>query len=128
MLSSSDMREKDIKLCTKLFFISSADGRSRQLQVDRSPCFLNLKGMCRLLVGEGAWQWALKRGLPAAESLKDLESWNVTKAAQKQWRRYKEMIDREQPSWKIAKETDAELLQPPKKRRKSVPGMQLLNL
>ena len=74
-------------------------------------------------MGYGAWQWALKRGIPAARTQEELEMWNVTNAAQKQWRKYKEMIDCEQAAWKIPEDTNADLLQAPKKRQKTVAGM-----
>ncbi len=79
----------------------------------------------RLLVGDGARQWALKRGLSAAQSQDEAKMWNVTKAAWKQWKSYKDMIDEEQPAWEIPQDNERPLLQPqlPKKRQKTVVGV-----
>lgn len=78
----------------------------------------DLNAMRRMLVAEGAWQWALKRALLAAKTREELEMWNVTDAAQKQWQRYKEMISLEQPAWQTPGEHDAKLPLPSPKRQK----------
>ncbi|KAL3151544.1 hypothetical protein ABBQ38_012540 [Trebouxia sp. C0009 RCD-2024] len=47
------------------------------------------------LAGQQAWVWAKTRGLTTASSLDDLNQWHVSGRAQKQWKKYKHMIDQD---------------------------------
>lgn len=51
------------------------------------PCF------CRMLAGDRARQWALSRGLAAAETSGDAAAMHLTAHTQRQWRKYRRIVD-----------------------------------
>ena len=48
---------------------------------------------CRMLAGDRAREWALSRGLPAAATREDAAGTHVTERAQRQWRKYRGIVD-----------------------------------
>ena len=52
------------------------------------PCFV-----CRVLAGDRAREWALSRGLSAAASSAEAAGWHLTDRSQRQWRKYRRMVD-----------------------------------
>lgn len=48
---------------------------------------------CRVLAGDRAREWALSRGLSAAASSAEAAGWHLTDRSQRQWRKYRRMVD-----------------------------------
>ncbi|KAJ7513998.1 hypothetical protein O6H91_23G022000 [Diphasiastrum complanatum] len=86
--------------CTGAFgAVGAALGVKNPIEVATSLAKESLKGRSRLglippimLAGDGVRKWAEKRGITAAGSASEAETWLITKLAYERWKRYKNML------------------------------------